>query len=166
MTKLQASMKDASAKRWRETKLYYKCGSYFKGCGWCGETIEEGRRTFYLSGYNVFRAYDPKAMGWTWKCMDCNSTDSKCWDTEEGYGNEKVIIPRGLVFNPMFNKNPIGINRESTERARLKVGTVNKVKPVILEKERVPQVQKLSSREIEIMALEARVRELTAMLKK
>jgi hypothetical protein len=162
MTKLQAAMKDASAKRWRETKLYYRCGSYFKGCGWCGETTEVDGKIRYLSGYNVFRAYDPKAMGWTWKCSDCNATDSKCWEAEE-YGEEKIIVPRGLKFDPIFNKNPLGMNRESTERAQLRVGAA---KAVIVKKERVPQVQKLSTREIEIMSLEARVRELTAMLKK
>ena len=36
MTKLQASMKDLSAKKWRENKLYYRCGSCFKACEWCG----------------------------------------------------------------------------------------------------------------------------------
>ena len=37
MNKLQAAMKDKSASSWRERKVMYKVGSYFKGCDNCEE---------------------------------------------------------------------------------------------------------------------------------
>ena len=66
MNKLQAAMKDKSASSWRERKVMYKVGSYFKGCSNCGETEEvevgsSGRMVLrYLTGLQVFRSYSPK----------------------------------------------------------------------------------------------------------
>lgn len=84
MNKLQAATKDAAARTWREKKLYYRVGSYFKGCNNCGHKIEveseSGRiQVRYTSGFDVFRSYDPKALGWTYYCWTCSAKDSRCW---------------------------------------------------------------------------------------
>ena len=91
MNKLQAATKDAAARTWREKKLYYRVGSYFKGCNNCGEKIEvesdSGKtQVRYLSGYDVFRAYDPHAMGFTYYCWTCSAKDEKCWQDATDIG--------------------------------------------------------------------------------
>ena len=80
MKRMQASMRDRAASKWRESKLYYRVGSPMKGCDHCGEIgySKKGKEIF-ISGYNVFRSYKPWAIGWTWKCMDCNSVDLNAW---------------------------------------------------------------------------------------
>jgi hypothetical protein len=93
MNKLQAAMKDKSAKRWRESKTMYKVGSYFKGCRHCGETEEVERPSGrmverWLTGHEVFRSYDPKSAGWTWWCWQCGAKDAACWDQSEAAAAE------------------------------------------------------------------------------
>ncbi len=80
-------MKDKSAKNWRLRKIYYRVGSYFKGCRNCGQTVEiemsPGKYVKrYLSGYDVYRSYDPKFVGWTWWCYTCGAKDLKCWEPD------------------------------------------------------------------------------------
>ena len=88
----QADMKDSNhSRRWRESKIYYKIGSYFKGCQNCGEKeiIKLGERSVvrYLSGYQVMRSYKPWVVGWTYWCYECGAKDAKCWKAED-YGLE------------------------------------------------------------------------------
>jgi hypothetical protein len=104
MTKLQAAMKDRSAQGWRERKIMYKVGSPMKGCLHCGDVEEdESGRSRYLSGFQVFRAYKPWETKWTWKCMECNSTDLACWANdslglvEAELGKEPVVGARDAV---------------------------------------------------------------------
>jgi hypothetical protein len=85
MNKLQAALRDRAAQSWREKKLYYRVGSYFKACCNCGEQIEvesdSGKvQVRYLSGYDVFRAYQPSDVGFTYWCYTCGAKDAKCWD--------------------------------------------------------------------------------------
>lgn len=101
MTKLQAAMKDKSAKTWTERKQMYKVGSPMKGCFNCGETEEDEKgRVKYTSGFQVFRSYKPQWTNWTWKCWECGATDLLCWEedklglVEAQIGKEPVIKPR------------------------------------------------------------------------
>lgn len=102
MTKLQASLKDKSASTWRERKLMYKVGSCFKGCRQCGDfTIEvtasgkEKKR--YLTGMNVFRAFCPTQLGWTYLCWDCSAKDHRCWEDANDVGEDARLGNREAV---------------------------------------------------------------------
>lgn len=91
LSKLQASLRDRAASTWKERKLYYKVGSYFKGCNNCGHKIEveseSGRiQVRYTSGFDIFRSYDPKALGWTYYCWTCSAKDEKCWQDATDIG--------------------------------------------------------------------------------
>lgn len=99
MTKLQAALKDKSAKAWNETKQYYRIGSHFKGCLNCGikEEDEDTGSVRYLSGFQVFRSYKPWWIGWTYKCMECNATDLKCWEGASDIGKEPIVGCRDAV---------------------------------------------------------------------
>jgi hypothetical protein len=104
MTKLQASMKDASAATWRERKVMYKVGSPMKGCRFCGDVEEDeetGKRR-YLTGLQVFRAYKPWETKWTWKCWSCGAIDLQCWEPDA----------LGLVEQEL-GKEPLLGNREN-----------------------------------------------------
>lgn len=87
MRKLQAAMKDRSAKTWSERRHMFKVGSYFKGCLNCGEVawVPWGDREVkrYLSGYQVFRSYDPAFLKWTWWCWECGAKDLRCWEESD-----------------------------------------------------------------------------------
>lgn len=88
MNSLQASMKDRSAKKWRQNRTMYRIGSYFKGCENCGEKIlvetASGREVVrFKSGYDVFRAYEPSVVGWTFWCWTCGAKDLVCWPGEK-----------------------------------------------------------------------------------
>lgn len=88
MKKLQAAMKDASARKIPESNLYYRVGSYFKGCHHCGEyevdISDSGReRKRYTSGFQVFRSYYPNRTKWTYWCYECGSKDAACWENAE-----------------------------------------------------------------------------------
>jgi hypothetical protein len=88
MNKLQAAMKDKSAKRWRESKVMYRVGSCIKGCRQCGitewVTLSNGREVErWKTGLDVFRSYDPASCGWTWWCWSCGAKDAACWDQSD-----------------------------------------------------------------------------------
>jgi hypothetical protein len=187
MTKLQASMKDKSAKGWRERKLYYRVGGCCKGCQSCGEVDEQRARhvwsevfqrkvrvEHYTCGYQVFRSFAPKAMGWTFKCFECQATDIAAWGPSKEMGLEPRISPsydlraesrrEHSTFNPKLeNKRKLlGIGQyaaEEEESENVQVGAM------LLPKEKTPPQVRLSSRDIEIMALEKKIAELAAMLK-
>jgi hypothetical protein len=96
-------MRDKAAKRWRERKVMYKIGSYFQGCANCGETTKvevgnSGRMVLrYLSGYQVYRAYQPKASGFTYYCYECSAKDLKCWPNALDIGMDAVVGARGSI---------------------------------------------------------------------
>jgi len=83
--------------------VMYKVGSYFKGCGNCGETEEvevgnSGRMVLrYLSGLQVFRAYQPNASGFTYWCWDCGAKDLKCWPGALDIGADAIVGSRDSV---------------------------------------------------------------------
>ena len=103
MNKLQAALKDKSAATWRERKTMYRVGSFFKGCDHCGETEEveignSGRTVLrYLSGYQVFRAYQPKASGFTYYCYECSAKDLTCWPNALDIGMDAIVGSRDSV---------------------------------------------------------------------
>jgi len=102
MNKLQAATHDRSAATWRERKVMYKVGSVFKGCANCGDyeedEAESGRtKRRYTSGYQVFRSYSPKWMGWTYWCWDCGAKDLKCWDGALDIGMDAIVGARGSI---------------------------------------------------------------------
>ena len=103
MNKLQAAMKDKSASSWRERKVMYKVGSYFAGCANCGETTEvevgnSGRTVLrFLSGYQVYRAYQPKASGFTYYCCECSAKDLVCWPKALDIGMDAIVGSRDSV---------------------------------------------------------------------
>ena len=90
MTKLQAALKESSSRQQSLAlaKVGYRCGSFFKGCAFCGDTemVEtpsgcEVKR--YTSGYNVYRAYEPSSARFTWWCYDCGAKDLQCWEPDD-----------------------------------------------------------------------------------
>ena len=101
MKKLQASMKDSSFTRNRQYRGYYKVGSYFKGCQHCGEVVwvqcgdREVKR--YLSGYDVFRSYQPQSEGWTYWCWTCGAKDMACWEDAENIGQDAIRGTRDAI---------------------------------------------------------------------
>ena len=102
MKKLQAAMRDRAAQSWKEKRLYYKVGSYFKGCRQCGEfhweETESGKEVKrYTSGYDVFRAYDPKWMGFTYWCYTCGAKDLMCWESAEDIGLPAIRGSRDAI---------------------------------------------------------------------
>ena len=143
MNKLQAAMKDKSASSWRERKVMYKVGSYFKGCNHCGETEEvevgnSGRTVLrYLSGLQVFRAYQPKASGFTYYCWECSAKDLQCWSGALDIGVDAIVGSRDSVAK----------------------------RKMVLRKEAVKMAVKAPSRASEIARLEAELARLMEMLK-
>lgn len=104
MKKLQAAMRDKSAKTWNERKHYYKVGSYFKGCLHCGETelveTNSGKEVLrYLSGHQVYRSYSPKQIGWTYWCYECGAKDQQCWEDAIDIGRDAIVGNRDAVKN-------------------------------------------------------------------
>ena len=103
MRKLEASTRDQTAKRWRESKVMYKVGSFFQGCANCGETAEvevgsSGRTVLrYLSGTQVFRAYQPSWTKWTYWCWECGAKDLACWPNALDIGMDAIVGARGSV---------------------------------------------------------------------
>jgi hypothetical protein len=151
MNKLQASMKDSSAKAWRESKVYYKVGSYFKGCCHCGETEEielpSGKiQVRYLSGHNVFRAYDPQWTKWTFYCWDCSAKDLQCWE-EDSIGSVAAQLGKPAICGTASAKR--------AQKMALRKSCVGMETKVVLP-----------SRSAEIARLEAKLAELMALLNK
>ena len=143
MNKLQAALKDKSAATWRERKTMYRVGSFFKGCDHCGETEEvevgnSGRTVLcYLSGYQVFRAYQPKASGFTYYCYECSAKDLQCWSGALDIGMDAIVGSRDSVAK----------------------------RKMVLRKEAVRMTVKAPSRASEIARLEAELARLMEMLK-
>lgn len=113
MKKLQAAMKDIAAKKYRREAIHmYRVGSYFKGCCQCGEVewVETKGGNLvkrYRSGYDVFRAYDPRHLGWTWWCYTCGAKDLRCWEPDE----------HGFI-EYQLGKPPLMGNRDAKRGAR------------------------------------------------
>jgi len=99
MKKYLADLKDLRWDLGRIRRTAYRCGSVFKGCFNCGEFEDMGRgRKKYSSGYNVYRAYDPKWTRWTYKCFDCGSIDEACWEKAKDVGQQHIGGSRFTVF--------------------------------------------------------------------
>ena len=125
MNKLQAATHDRSAATWRERKVMYKVGSYFKGCSHCGETEEvevgnSGRTVLhYLSGYQVFRAYQPKASGFTYYCYECSAKDLQCWSGAIDIGMDAIVGVRSSVreIKMTLRKGAVKMETKAPSRA-------------------------------------------------
>lgn len=165
MNKLQAAMRDIAARRWKENRRYFKVGSCFKACMNCGVKQswydDEGVKHFgktYVSGSNVFRSYKPKDIGWTYKCADCLFTDERCWKDAWDIGEEPRILPKSDI-SPF--KGEQGVKQYTQGQYR------KERRELAFPKEtgaNVPKERPLSDRERTIMALEAKVKELMAMV--
>ena len=124
MNKLEASTRDRSAATWRERKVMYKVGSYFKGCSNCGETEEvevgnSGRTVLrYLSGLQVFRAYQPKASGFTYYCWECSAKDLQCWSGAIDIGMDAVVGARGSIMEIKMTLRKEAVKMETRAPSR------------------------------------------------
>lgn len=123
MNKLQAAMKDKSARNWNERKHYYRVGSCFKGCAFCGEydeeTSESGRiKRRYTSGLQVYRSYYPARLGWTYMCWDCSAKDSQCWENAADIGTDAIVGTRDSVKNRKAEMRKHAVRNESTTATR------------------------------------------------
>jgi RNA polymerase sigma factor (sigma-70 family) len=87
----------------RLRRIAKKCGCFFKGCMYCGEwfwqtvyikfTPRNVKR--YKSGFDVWRAYKPKSLGWTFLCITCGAKDADCWENCQGQlGKEPRLAPK------------------------------------------------------------------------
>ena len=125
MRKLEASMHDQSAKRWRESKVMYKVGSFFKGCSNCGETKEvevgnSGRVVLrFLTGTQVFRAYQPSWTKWTYWCWECGAKDLQCWSGAIDIGMDAIVGARGAVreIKMTLRKESVKMETKAPSRA-------------------------------------------------
>jgi hypothetical protein len=77
-------------KHWQEAKVWFRVGSAFKGCRNCGMVTEWDT---FRSGFDIFRSYQPKWTGWTYKCFSCGSTDGDCWANATDIGEEPKLFP-------------------------------------------------------------------------
>ena len=129
MRKLEAATRDASAKTWRERKVMYRIGSYFKGCDNCGQKIivelPSGREVVrFLSGYDVFRAYQPAASHFTYYCFTCSAKDEKCWPDAKDLGRDAICGSRDAVraakaaFRKQHKENSKPAKEEAVDVAR------------------------------------------------
>jgi hypothetical protein len=143
MKKLEAATRDRAAAAWRERKVMYKVGSYFKGCSNCGETEEvevgsSGRMVLrYLTGLQVFRSYQPSAVKWTYWCYECGAKDLQCWKDAIDIGTDAIVGSRDSV----------------------------RQRKMVLRKEAVKMETRAPSRASEIARVEAELVRLMAMLK-
>ena len=158
MTKLQAAMRDASAKKWTENRRYYRVGSCFKACANCGEKgwNKRGTKQVFISGMSVFRSYKPKDIGWTYACTDCGAKDALCWKGAWDIGLEPRILPR----------DDISPFRGETNIPQYTLGQYRKdMREKTFPTKNVPKDKPLNERERAIMALEAKLQQLQEMLK-
>lgn len=148
MKRLQAAMRDASAKRARENRHCYRVGSVFKGCHNCGDyTFENvgGREVKrYTSGFNVFRSYAPCNTKWTYACAECGAKDLRAWEDANDIGTFAIRGTRDAVREQKYR-----LRKEA-----LKLG-----KPI------KPPVQKEPSRSDQIATLQAELARLEEMIK-
>ena len=145
MNKLQASMRDRSAKTWKERTTRYKVGSPMKGSANCGDIEEDPDtgRVRYTSGFQVYRAYKPWNTHWTWLCVECGAKDLRCWSPDE----------LGLV-EAQLGKEPIVGCRDAV-RARkyeLRKDAVKMNTKVEVEPSRAARIAELEKRLAELMA--------------
>ena len=150
MNKLQAAMHDRSAASWRERKVMFKVGSYFRGCRNCGDTewveLPSGREVErWLTGTSVFRAYQPSASGFTYYCWDCSAKDLKCWDNATDIGLDALVGSRDAVRAVRADRRREAVRVERAESRRDEV--------------------KAPSRAAEIAELERKIAALEARLK-
>ena len=122
MRKLEASMRDRAAKRWSETRHYYKVGSYFKGCAHCGDVEEVGTDSGgvvlrYLTGHQVYRSYSPKQIGWTYWCYECGAKDHQCWEGAIDVGKDAVVGNRDAVRSIKAAMRKDSVRNEQVVRA-------------------------------------------------
>ena len=148
MTKLQASLKDKSASTWRERKVMYRVGSYFKACRNCGQTTPvetaSGKEVLrYLSGYAVYRAYQPSATGWTYRCDECFAKDLACWEDAIDIGRDAICGSRDAV---------------RAVKAAFKKSVVGNDKAAAVSSEEVARAAKIAKLEAEIAALVALIK--------
>jgi hypothetical protein len=150
MRKLQAAMKDASFNRSRQYRGYYRAGSYFKGCLHCGEVewVSFGNTEVkrYLSGYDVFRAYCPAQMGWTYWCYTCGAKDQACWENAEDIGRDAIRGTRGAIA-----AHKLRLRKE-------KLAWWTRVKVVVPTPEEVARLAKVAALEDEIRKLQELIR--------
>lgn len=85
MNKRTANTKDRKFLQHRafDVRLGYRVGSYFKGCEHCGDTTEipwgQGMKRVWLSGYHVYRIYQPSKHGFMYWCYECGAKDLEAW---------------------------------------------------------------------------------------
>lgn len=111
MTKLQASMKDANYKKSAKERMNMKkVGSTFRGClrcgQWemrerhvrseCGSHIETKEYKHWYIGTNVYEAYSPVVMGWSFWCWDCGAKDDLCWAKGEPKQQQSSLREKDL----------------------------------------------------------------------
>jgi len=104
MNKLQASLRDRAARNSKWGRQCYRIGSFFKGCAKCGEwhwhELANGRKVKrYTSGYDVFRAYCPNDVGWTYYCWNCGAKDSTAWENAQDLGMDAIRGSRDAIAN-------------------------------------------------------------------
>jgi hypothetical protein len=153
MTKLQAAMKDAAAKRAKENGEYFRVGSVFKSCMNCTQYDKYTERA--ISGFNVFRSYKPKNKGWTYKCFDCLATDGRCWENAWDIGQEPRILPKSDI-SPYQGERGVKIYTQGQFKKEMR--------ELHFPRETAAKHSRLSKRELKIMALEKQIAELSAML--
>ena len=129
MNKLQAAMKDKSAKTWRERTVMFKVGSAFKGCRHCGEIViditKSGKeKERWTSGFNVYRSYRPWETKWTWRCDECGAVDWACWDKSDSnyldLGREPILGSVKAKTNAKILRYSLGKDKVKMEpRARV-----------------------------------------------
>jgi hypothetical protein len=145
MKKLEASMRDNAAKGMRMRRTMYRVGSYFKGCMNCGDTImvetASGREVKrYLSGTDVYRAYQPSWTKWTYWCYQCGAKDLACWEDAIDIGRDAVCGSRDAV---------------KSAKAAFKKSVVGNDKAVAVSAEEVSRAAKIAKLEQEVAALMA-----------
>jgi hypothetical protein len=147
MKKLEASMRDQAAKSWKQNRVMYKIGSYFKNCENCStiELVEVGDNLVkrYRDGGPVYRSYCPRVTGWTYYCHRCSAKDGKCWDGATDIGQDAIRGTREAV-----RKTKYFLRKEA-----LRIG-----------KAAVTQVV-VPSRAAQIAELERKIRELEEQVK-
>jgi hypothetical protein len=152
MKRLQAAMRDRAAGAARANRHYYRVGSFMKGCANCGdtewvETKSGGEVLRYLSGFQVFRSYDPKWVGWTWWCYECGAKDLQCWTPDEV----------GMV-EAELGKPPVQGSREAKALAKYRL----RKELVAIAKIDAPVVPTCAE---EIAALEKKIDDLVMQIK-
>jgi hypothetical protein len=90
MKKLQAAIKDSNwRKNYKLNKVAYKVGSFFKACHHCGDyELDDAGRKRYSSGYEVYRSYAPKDVGFTYWCYLCGAKDQAAWENASDIGQD------------------------------------------------------------------------------